>query len=203
MAVTSMSFTQKTLQQFLDDLASANAVPGGGTVSALAGALGASLLMMVCRLTIGKKGYGAVEAEMRDYLTRLEPLRAEFADLMQKDSDAFSDVMRAFQLPKDTPEQKTARAQSVQDAYKRATEVPLRVAQLASELAVIAQSIVAKGNQNAASDAGVAALMTQVALRGAVQNVRINLDAIKDDAYVCARRAWAEQLEQSSFASAG
>ncbi len=184
----------KTLQQFLDDLASANAVPGGGAASAFAGALAASLLTMVCRLTIGKKGYEAVEAEMRDYLTRLEPLRQQFADLMQKDSDAFSGVMRAFQLPKETTAQKAARTQSIQDAYKSATEIPLRVAELANELGAIAQAVVARGNQNAASDAGVGALFAKVALRGAVQNVGINLNAIKDEAYVNARRARAERL---------
>ncbi len=189
-------FTQQTLQQFLDELASGNPVPGGGAVSALSGALAASLLMMVCRLTIGKKGYETVETEMRDALTRLEPLRAELIALMQEDSDAYARVMEAYKLPKTTDSEKAARAAAIQAALKRATAAPVQVAELTHQVASIAHAVVAKGNQNAASDARVGMLLAHAGLRGAAMNVRINLGAVKDEIFVNTRRARMDELSR-------
>ena len=105
-----MAFASKSLHTFLDELASAEPAPGGGSVAALSGALGASLVAMVCRLTIGKKGYEAVSAEMRAILPRAEALQRELVELMQADTDAYTRVINAYKLPKRTDDEKAARA---------------------------------------------------------------------------------------------
>jgi hypothetical protein len=105
-----VSFSNKSIQMFLDELASAEPVPGGGTVAALSGALGASLVAMVCRLTIGKKNYEAVSAEMQTILSRAEALQRELTDWMQADTDAYARVMDAYKLPKTTEAEKAARS---------------------------------------------------------------------------------------------
>ena len=184
-----MSFSNKSIQMFLDELASAEAVPGGGTVAALSGALGASLVAMVCRLTIGKKNYEAVSAEMQTILPRAEALQRELTDLMQADTDAYARVMDAYRLPKATEEEKTARTRAIQAALQHAAEVPLRVAECCVEVLTLARVVVEKGNPNATSDGGVGALMAHAGLRGAAYNVLINLGSIRDDAFAQDRRA--------------
>ena len=184
-----MSLTSNSLQRFLDELGSANAVPGGGSVAALSGALGASLVAMVCRLTIGKKGYETVAAEMQAILPRAEALQRDLLDLMQADIDAYSRVMETYALPKTTDAEKTARAAAIQDALKHASDVPLCVAESCAQVLDLVRVVAEKGNKNAASDGGVGALMEEAGLRGAVFNVSINLSAIKDTAYVSDRRA--------------
>jgi len=184
-----VSFSNKSIQMFLDELASAEAVPGGGTVAALSGALGASLVAMVCRLTIGKKNYEAVSAEMQTILPRAEALQRELTDLMQADTDAYARVMDAYRLPKATEEEKTARTRAIQAALQHAAEVPLRVAECCVEVLTLARVVVEKGNPNATSDGGVGALMAHAGLRGAAYNVLINLGSIRDDAFAQDRRA--------------
>jgi len=189
-----MSLASKPLQAFLAELASADPVPGGGSVAALGGALAASLVTMVCRLTLGKKGYEAVSTELEVILPRAETLQQELRDLMQADIDAYARVMDAYKLPKQTDAEKTARAQAVQDALKGASDVPLRVAERCGDVLALARIVAEKGNRNAASDAGVGALMAEAGLRGAALNVSINLGAIKDEAYVRERRARVAEL---------
>ncbi len=184
-----MSFSNKSIQMFLDELASAEPVPGGGTVAALSGALGASLVAMVCRLTIGKKTYEAVSAEMQTILPRAEALQRELTDLMQADTDAYARVMDAYRLPKTTETEKTARTQAIQAALQHAAEVPLRVAECCVEVLTLGRVVVEKGNLNATSDGGVGALMAHAGLRGAAYNVLINLGGIRDDAFAQERRA--------------
>ncbi len=189
-----MSLASKPLHDFLAELGSAEPVPGGGSVAALGGALGASLVAMVCRLTIGKKGYEAVSDELSTILPRADALQAELRELMQTDIDAFAHVMDAYKLPQETDAQKTARTRSIQDALKHASDVPLRVAELCAEVLTLTRGVVEKGNKNAASDAGVGALMAEAGLRGAAFNVSINLGAIKDAAFVDDRRARVAKL---------
>lgn len=189
-----MSFTEKTLQTFLDELASAEPVPGGGSVAALSGALGAALVAMVCRLTIGKKGYEAVSAEMQTILPRAEALRRELADLMQADTDAYACVMDAYGLPKTTNDEKNARERAIQAALQRAADIPLRVAEACAQVLALARVVAEKGNKNAASDGGVGALMAEAGLRGAAFNVTINLGSIHDAAFVQDRRARVARL---------
>ena len=189
-----MAFASKSLHTFLDELASAEPAPGGGSVAALSGALGASLVAMVCRLTIGKKGYEAVSAEMRAILPRAEALQRELVDLMQADTDAYTRVMNAYKLPKRTDEEKAARARALQAALQHASDVPLCVAEACVQVLALARPIAEKGNQNAVSDGGVGTLMAEAGLRGAAFNVRINLHSIDDAAFVQSRRARVAKL---------
>ena len=189
-----MPFADETLQSLLDKVASAEPAPGGGSVAALSGALGASLVAMVCRLTIGKKGYESVSAEMQTILPRAETLQHELRDLMQADTDAYARVMDAYKLPKQTDAEKTARTCTIQDALKHASDVPMHVAELCAQVLELARPIAEKGNKNAASDGGVGALMAEAGLRGAAFNVSINLGAIDDPGFVHDHRARVERL---------
>jgi formiminotetrahydrofolate cyclodeaminase len=184
-----MSLASKSLDDFLAELASAEPVPGGGSVAALGGALAAALVAMVCQLTIGKKGYESASTELETILPRAESLQYELRELMQADSSAYARVMDAYKLPKGTDAEKLARGRAIQHALKHASDVPLTVAERCAEVLTLERVVAQKGNKNAASDAGVGALMAEAGLRGAALNVSINLSAIKDEAYVNERRA--------------
>ena len=177
------------VEKFLDDLASSAPTPGGGSAAAIMGGMGAALVSMVCNLTIGKKNYAEVEEEMKTLLAQAESLRGRLTDMVKHDVDAFDGLMAAYGLPKDTDEQKAARSQAIQDSLKAATDAPLACARACAE--VIAFSLVAaeKGNRNVVSDAGVAALAAQAALRSAALNVDINVPSIKDADFAASRRA--------------
>lgn len=174
----------KTLNGFLNELASHSPAPGGGSVAALSGALGAALTAMVCHLTIGKKKYADVEQEMKTTLTRAEALRAQFTSLIDKDTEAFNKVMEAFGLPKDNDGQKALRAAAITGATKEATLVPLEVMKHCIDAMALAQEVAANGNVNSASDAGVSALMLHAACEGAALNVKINLNSLDDAEFV-------------------
>jgi len=174
----------KTLSQFLDELASNSPAPGGGSVAALAGAAGAALASMVCNLTIGKKKYAEVQDELKAVLDQTELLRKELTQLIDKDTEAFNSVMAAFGLPKATEQEQAARATAIQEATKAATLVPLSVMQTCEKALLHAKTVAQKGNKNSASDAGVAALMLQAGCAGAALNVRINLGGLNDPSFV-------------------
>jgi formiminotetrahydrofolate cyclodeaminase len=176
--------TRKTLSGFLDELASPSPAPGGGSVAALAGALGAALTAMVCQLTIGKKKYADVEENMKRILQQAELLRGQFTQLIDKDTEAFQKVMEAFGLPKDTDPQKALRAAAIREATKEATLVPLEVMKHCIDALALAQEVASSGNINAASDAGVSALMLHAGCAAAALNVRINLNALDDPEFV-------------------
>ncbi len=175
---------EKSVAGFLDEVASNSAAPGGGSVAALAGALGTGLTAMVCRLTIGRKKYAEVEAELQSVLDAVEPLRGQFTILIEKDTEAFHSVMEAFSLAKESEEQKEARSAAIQEATKTATLVPLEVLELCSRALSLTHVVATKGNVNSISDAGVAASMLLAAGQGASLNVRINLGTIQDDTFV-------------------
>lgn len=176
--------TTKTVNDFIDEVASSSPAPGGGSVAALAGALGAALTAMVSNLTIGKKKYLSVQGEMKSMLKQSETLYASFAKLIDDDAEAFNTVMTAFNLPKETEEEKTKRAEAIQQATKNATKVPLHVMQLCEQALALTQAAAEKGNVNSISDAGVAALMLHAACLGAKLNVQINLGSLKDSPFV-------------------
>lgn len=176
--------TRTTLNSFLDDLASASPAPGGGSVAALAGALGAALTAMVCRLTIGKKKYSEVEGEVKAILVQAEALRGQFTSLVDEDTAAFNKVMEAYALPKDSEAQKTLRSAAIREATKEATMVPLEVMKHGIDAMALAENAAAKGNVNAVSDAGVSAHMLHAACESAALNVRINLKTLNDDEFV-------------------
>ena len=122
--------TKKSVEEFLDNVASNAPAPGGGSVSALAGALGAALTSMVARLTIGKKNYADVQEEMEDVLKKSEGLRAQITAVIDEDTLAFNKVMQAFGMPKESDDQKSARTAAIQEATRNATTVPLRLMEL-------------------------------------------------------------------------
>lgn len=175
----------------LDDLAAGTATPGGGAASAYAGSMAAALVAMVARLTVGKKKFAAVEAEIQSVLEQADKLRADLLADMQADSAAFAAVMEAFRLPKDTPDQVQARLEAIEQAYIHAAEVPMRVARQAVVLLDLAALAAEKGNPNAASDAGTAQALARAALAGAALNVRANAAALQDKALAA---AWLSEL---------
>lgn len=176
--------TKKTVSAFLDELASSSPAPGGGSVAALSGALGAALTTMVCNLTIGKKKYAEVEAEMKTVREAAENLRMKFTELIDKDTLAFNKVMEAYSLPKDNDDQKALRTVAINEATKEATLVPLEVMKHCIDAIALAQQVAAMGNVNSVSDAGVSALMLHAACEGAALNVRINLNSLSDTDFV-------------------
>jgi formiminotetrahydrofolate cyclodeaminase len=175
---------KKTVASFLDELASSSPAPGGGSVAALAGAVGSALTSMVCNLTIGKKRYAEVEQDMKRVLIQAEDLRVKFTMLIEKDTEAFKKVMEAFSLPKDTEPQIALRRVATQEATKEATLVPLEVMKHCIDAMALAQEVAANGNPNSVSDAGVSALMLNAACEGAALNVKINLNSLADTDFV-------------------
>jgi formiminotetrahydrofolate cyclodeaminase len=174
----------QSLNQFLDEVASRSPAPGGGSVAALSGALGAALTSMVCHLTIGKKKYAHVQQEMETVLKRSEELRTSLSELVQKDTEAFDSVMKALSLPKETEEEKTSRASAIEEATKKATLVPLKVMELCMEALPLAKLVAEKGNPNSISDAGVSTLMLRAACEGAAMNIRTNLGLLQDKPFI-------------------
>jgi formiminotetrahydrofolate cyclodeaminase len=175
---------KKTVNGFLDELASSSPAPGGGSVAALAGALGAALTSMVCNLTIGKKKYAHVDGEMKKILKDAAELRSRFTGLVDKDTEAFNKVMEAFGLPKENDAQKALREAAIVAATKEATMVPLEVMKHCIDALALAQNVAANGNKNSVSDAGVSALMLHAACESAALNVRINLNGLSDQEFV-------------------
>ena len=165
---------------FLDDLAAATPTPGGGSAAAHSGAMGAALVAMVARLTVGKKKYSPIEAQMNEILNLAERLRHDLTADVDKDSAAFEDVIAAFKLPKDTPEQENIRAEAIEKATLLAAQVPLMVAQKSVTVMALAERVVALGNLNAISDGASAAAMARAALTSAGYNVRININNLAD-----------------------
>jgi len=176
--------TNQKISVFLEKTAAGTPVPGGGSVSALSGALGAGLAEMVANLTIAKKGYETVENEMKEIAETLQNLREKLVTEVDKDSNAYKDVLTAFKLPKDTQEEKEQRAEAIQDAMKNAARVPLGVANDALQVMDLAEKAIRNGNRNAVSDGAVGTMMARTAVLGALFNVKINLASVKDKAFV-------------------
>jgi methenyltetrahydrofolate cyclohydrolase len=176
--------TDKTVVKFLDELSSNSPAPGGGSVAALAGALGSALTTMVCNLTVGKKKYLDVEAEIKSIQIKSEGLHKKFTILIENDTLAFNKVMEAFGLPKDSDAQKALRSAAIQEATKEAALVPLEVMKHGIDALALANVVAEKGNTNSISDAGVSALMLNAAVEGAALNVQINLNGINDGEFV-------------------
>ncbi len=165
---------------FLDDVAAATAAPGGGSVAAYAGALGAALVEMVSGLTIGKKKYADVEAEMQAIRSQALILRKELTNAVEDDSAAFEALMGTFKLPKETEEQQKARKAAIHMATLNAAHVPLHTVQSAVKVMELAAKCAKDGNLNAISDAMSGASMARAALTAAGYNVRINLNSLED-----------------------
>ncbi len=174
----------QSISEFLDTTASNKPAPGGGSVAALSGALGAALSSMVCNLTLGKDKYQDSEEEMKEVLRHTEVLRAKLTKLIDLDTQAFNDVITAFKMPKDSDEQIVARSSAIQEGYKKAAQVPLTTARTCFEILEHAKKAADLGNPNSISDAAVSALMARSGVHGAILNVEINLSCIKDRGFV-------------------
>lgn len=170
----------KTVKEFIDEVASDKPVPGGGSVSALVGGLSAALLEMVTSLTIGRKKYLHVEEEMLKLRAEFVGLRKSLLHLMQEDVVSYSRVINAYKLSKDTIEEKAKRTEAIQEGLYGAALVPLEVAKVCLESLQNVEEVLTKGNKNAYSDAKVAGVMLRSALYGACYNVQINLEGLKD-----------------------
>jgi glutamate formiminotransferase/formiminotetrahydrofolate cyclodeaminase len=167
---------EETGFDFLEDIAAGTATPGGGSAAAYAGALAAGLVSMVARLTIGKKGYDGVEKVMKAILEESEVLRERLTLAVEKDAEAFKEVMEAYQIPKTD----STRNKKIQTATLTAAQIPFDVAQNALRVAELAQQTAESGNKNAITDAGAGAQLAQAALTCAGFNVRINLNSLEE-----------------------
>jgi formiminotetrahydrofolate cyclodeaminase len=184
----SETLTEKPVISFLDELASYAPAPGGGSVAALAGALGAALISMVNNLTIGKEKYAGVQDDIKALLKKSETLRKKLADLLEEDVAVYTQLSQTMKMPRDTEEQKATRAKAMDRDLKAAADVPLRVAEACVAVMELCRPVAEKGNVNAVSDVGVGILMAEAGLRSAALNVLINLGWIKDARYVSETR---------------
>lgn len=167
---------------FIDELASKAPTPGGGGACAYCGALAAALSSMVCNLTLGKKAYEAVEAEVRSACDELAALQDRLIELVDEDARAFAPLAAAYALPKATPEEQAAKEAALQDALIEACEVPLSIMRASARVVDLAGVLAQKGSRLALSDAGVSALFAKAALQGASLNVLINCASMNDRA---------------------
>jgi len=171
------------IDSFSDLLSTDSPAPGGGSVSALCGALSASLSSMVAALTFGKEGYEEVTEEMEEIGVEAQRLKDAFLSDITRDTESFNRLMDAMRMPKKTEEDKKARAEAIEEATKEATLVPLSVLEKALEVSRLALRLAGKSNKNSISDAGVAASTARAAAEGAFLNVKINLPGINDEAF--------------------
>jgi glutamate formiminotransferase / formiminotetrahydrofolate cyclodeaminase len=170
----------QSLSGFVSEVAAATPAPGGGSVAAHAGALGAALAQMVAGLTIGKKKYAAVEGEMKEAALRAAALVTTLTGLVERDAASYGAVMNAYKLPNEPEDAAKARTRAIDQALLGAAAVPLETARACAEVAELAALVAEKGNVNAVSDGGVAALLAEAACKGAVYNVRINVTSLSD-----------------------
>ena len=170
------------VDEFLQRLASGEPTPGGGSASALAGALGAALVGMVCNLTLGRERYAAFESEARALLDASDRLRARLQRGIDEDAAAYDAVMAAYRLPRATDQDKETRSAAIQAATVEAALVPLALAEASAQVIDLAERALGNTNPNAASDLAVAALLGAAALDGAAANVEINIASLKDEA---------------------
>ncbi|MDR1045703.1 MAG: cyclodeaminase/cyclohydrolase family protein [Candidatus Adiutrix sp.] len=175
---------KSTVEEFNKILGSNSPAPGGGSVSALSGALGAELLSMVCNLSLGKADLSEWQPQLNDTLDRVQALAASLLKRVDLDTGAFNRVMAAFKMPKGSEEEKKARSAAILAGYQEAAQSPLGIAGECLEVLRLADRLTGRFNPNALSDFGVAALEALTGLEGAVMNVRINLPSIKDEKFV-------------------
>jgi formiminotetrahydrofolate cyclodeaminase len=173
-----------SVEEFSQILGSNSPAPGGGSVAALSGALGADLVSMVCSLSIGKKEFESFQAELTGALQESQNLSKSLVKRIDLDTEAFNAVMAAFKMAKETEQDKASRAEAIQNGFKEAVQSPLGIAQECLKVLQLARGLVGKSNSNALSDLGVASLQAYAGLEGAIMNVKINIPSIKDGDFV-------------------
>lgn len=193
-----MSMRDMTLESFTAQTASKAAVPGGGSVAALCGALAASLSAMVASLTIGKKGYEDKQESMQRLADEAERLRKELLEDIDRDCACFEGYIKTLSLPKDTEKQKTYRAAALQKALISSAEAPLAAAERALLIMPLAKIAAKEGNKGAVTDALISAMLARTAVFSALLNVKINLGYIKDAEYVEKTSHRVKELEEQA-----
>jgi len=176
-------YIDQPMRHFMDKLASKSPEPGGGSVAALTGALGSALVSMVSNLTLGKEKFKEVQPQIEELLMETEKLRGEMQDLIQKDTEAYGALSEVYKMPKNTDAEKTIRTAKMQEALKKACQVPFEIGMKSLGIARLAERAAAIGNVAAVSDAGVAVLLANACAQSAALNVRINVNSIKDEDY--------------------
>lgn len=190
-----MTFADRSIAEFLEAVAEGSATPGGGAVAAVAGAAGAALEEMVCNLTIGTEGYEAAEADLTAVRDDLAARRSRLLELADEDAAAFEDLLAAYRSDADQ-----GRDEAIQEATKRATEVPLETAEACLDVLDHAVTVTTAGNENAISDGGTGALLAHAAAQAALYNVRVNLASIEDEAFVTETTDRADEIEEHAEA---
>jgi glutamate formiminotransferase len=182
-AASRKSLVRLNLREFCNETLSDSPAPGGGSVAALMGALGASLGGMVANLSAGKRGWNEKLEYFSDWAVKAQQLKDELLFLVDEDTAAFNRVMAAFALPKESAEEKAARSTAIQDANKYAAEIPLRVMETAAKTYELLGEMAEQGNPASVSDVGVGLLAVRACIDGAEMNVRINLAGLKDEKF--------------------
>src|SRR3954447_7132037 len=192
------SLVKMDLRQFCNETLSDSPAPGGGSVAALMGALGASLGGMVANLSAGKRGWDDKMSYFSDWAVKAQQLKDELLFLVDEDTSAFNKVMEAFALPKESAEEKAARSAAIQSANKYAAEIPLRVMETASKAYPLLGEMAGKGNPASISDVGVGLLAVRACIEGAAMNVRINLAGLKDQEFSGSLREEMQRIAKES-----
>jgi len=193
-------YASESLQVYLDDAASKKPAPGGGSVSACVGALGAALVGMVCNLTRGREKFAGAEDDIVTLVEASEAARARLELLLQEDTTAYNGVITAYKMPKETAEEQAARTAAVQAGLIVAADVPLEICRVAVEVCRLAKVAAGIGNPQAVTDAGIGAILGEAAVVGAALNVKINLGSIKDQAYVTRAAVEIEAIQAEAAA---
>ena len=179
-----MTMVEYSCNRFMDELASKNAVPGGGGAAALSGAMGTALASMVCNLTTGKKKYAEFEDDIQRIMKEAAEIQKELMAMVDKDAENFLPLSKAYGLPKDTEEQKKHKAETLEKCLKQACSVPVEIVEKCFEAIKLHEELVDKGSKLAISDVGVGVQALRTGIISAWMNVQININSIKDQDYV-------------------
>ncbi len=193
-----MKLVDYSVHEFIKELDSASPAPGGGSASAVASAMGMGLSRMVGHLTIPKKKFKALNDAVQDAFVdaheEIKTFEQRMIELIDEDTTAFNNIMKAFKMPKDTDEEKVKRKKAIQDATLGATNIPLEMARISLKVLKRIDVILKHGNKHAISDVGVSALLLYSGLEGAILNVKINLPGLGDQAYAADIKAEVETM---------